>query len=126
MMDGDIDIFIINKRIDKKKSIGVLNDLIIKDDFNGYLYFDWTKRKHVGFPKGYYIGLKTKFKERKWKVDICLVNEKFKPAEKLMNFVKLNLNEKNKKTILNLKYKVKTKSLDLRSSEIYLRVLDRS
>jgi hypothetical protein len=123
MMDGDIDIFIINKRIDKKKSLEVLNDLIIQDDFNGYLYFDWTQRKHVGFPKGYYIGLKTKFKERKWKVDIWLVNEKFKPAEKLMNFVKLNLSKEKKKIILSLKYKVKTKNLDLRSSDIYKKVL---
>lgn len=55
MMDGDIDIFIINKDINKEKSISILNDLIIDGYFNGYLYFDWTKHKHKGFPKGYYI-----------------------------------------------------------------------
>ena len=125
MIDGDIDLFIINKNIDKKKSVGVLNDLISKDDFNGYLYFDWIKRKHVGFPKGYYIGLKTNFRDRKWKIDIWLVNEIYRPTEKLMSFIKLNLNEKNKKTILSLKYKAKTKKLDLRSTDIYKRVLNK-
>jgi hypothetical protein len=125
MMDGDIDLFIINKNIDKKKSVGILNNLIAEDDFNGYLYFDWTKRKHIGFPKGYYIGLKTNFRDRKWKIDIWLVNDIYKPTEKLMSFIKLNLNEKNKKTILALKYKVKTKNLDLRSSDIYKKVLNK-
>lgn len=123
MMDGDIDIFVINKKVNKKRSIGILNNLIIEDDFNGYLYFDWTNRKHIGFPKGYYIGLKTKFKERKWKIDIWLVNERFKPADKLMNFVKLNLNKEKKKIILSLKYKAKKENLDLRSSDIYKKVL---
>lgn len=123
MMDGDIDIFIINKDINKEKSVSVLKDLINDGYFNGYLYFDWTKRKHEGFPRGYYIGLKTNFKEIKWKVDIWLIDDIYKPTEKLMNFIKLNLNEKNKKIILDLKYKAKTKNLNLRSSDIYLKVL---
>ena len=123
MIDGDIDIYIINKNISKQKSISVLKDLITDGYFNGYLYFDWTKRKHKGFPKGYYIGLKTSFKEIKWKIDIWLINDIYKPAEKLMNFVRTNLNEKNKEIILNLKYKAKNKNLNLRSSDIYLKVL---
>jgi len=123
MMDGDIDLFIINKKINKQKSVDILQDLISQNDFNGYLYFDWTKRKHEGFPKGYYIGLKTNFKERKWKVDIWLVKERYQPTEKLMNFIKSNLNDKNKKIILDLKYKTKTKNLNLRSSDIYKKVL---
>lgn len=123
MVDGDIDIFIINKDIDKQKSIVILNDLITDGYFNGYLYFDWTKRKREGFPKGYYIGLKTKFKDIKWKVDIWLIADIYKPAEKLMNFVRTNLNEKNKKKILELKYRAKNKNLNLRSSDIYFQVL---
>ena len=123
MMDGDIDLFIINKKIDKQKSINILQDLIIQNNFNGYLYYDWTKRKREGFPPGYYIGLKTDFKKRKWKVDIWLVKEIYKPTEKLMNFIKSNLNEKNKKIILDLKYKTKTKNLNLRSSDIYKKIL---
>jgi len=123
MMDGDIDIYIINKKIDKPKSVAILKDLIMQDDFNGYLYFDWTKRKHEGFPKGYYIGLKTDFKDRKWKIDIWLIKEIYRPAESLMNFIKANLNEKNKKLILKRKYEAKTKGLKLRSSDIYKQVL---
>lgn len=123
MMDGDIDIFIINKEVDKKKSVVILRDLIMDGYFNGYLYFDWTKRKHEGFPKGYYIGLKTSVKDIKWKVDIWLIKDIYKPTEKLMNFVRTNLNETNKKIILDLKYKAKNKNLNLRSSDIYLKVL---
>jgi len=123
MMDGDIDIYIINKNINKRKSIAILKYLILEGDFNGYLYFDWTKRKREGFPNGYYIGLKTDIKGRKWKVDIWLIKEIFKPAENLLNFIKANLNAKNKKTILELKYKAKTKNLNLRSSDIYKKVL---
>ncbi|MFZ4648432.1 MAG: hypothetical protein ACOYMB_02210 [Patescibacteria group bacterium] len=123
MMDGDIDLFIINKDLNKKRSIEILNDLIIQNDFNGYLYYDWTERKHIGFPKGFYIGLKTDFKGRKWKVDVWMINEIFKPTEKLMNLVRTNLNEKNKKQILKLKYQAKAKNLGVRSSEIYFKVL---
>ena len=80
MMDGDIDIFIINKNINKLKSVTILKDLILQNDFNGYLYYDWTKRSHEGFPKGYYIGLKTDYKGRKWKIDIWLLSNMYKPA----------------------------------------------
>lgn len=123
MIDGDIDIFIINRNINKEKSVGILNDLIVDGYFNGYFYYDWTKRQRTGFPRGYYIGLKTNFKDIKWKVDIWLIQDIYKPAEKLMKFVQANLNEKNKKLILDLKYKAKNKNLNLRSSEIYLKVL---
>lgn len=123
MMDGDIDLFIINKNIDKQKSVDILQALILQNDFNGYLYYDWTKRKHVGFPKGYYIGLKTDFRERKWKIYIWLVKEIYKPTGILMSKVKTNLNEKNKKIILALKYKTKTNNLGLKSSDIYKQAL---
>ncbi|PIR95435.1 hypothetical protein COT93_02325 [Candidatus Falkowbacteria bacterium CG10_big_fil_rev_8_21_14_0_10_37_18] len=123
MIDGDIDLFVINKKINKQKSIDILQDLISQNDFNGYLYYDWTKRKRKGFPKGYYIGLKTDFRKRKWKVDVWLVKEIYKPTEKLMNFIKSNLNEKNKKIILDLKYKTKIRNLNLSSSDIYKKVL---
>jgi len=123
MMDGDIDLFVINKKINKQKSVDILQDLILQNDFNGYLYYDWTKRQHEGFPKGYYIGLKTDFRKRKWKVDIWLVKESYQPTEKLMSFIKSHLNKKNKKIILDLKYKAKTKNLNLKSSDIYRQVL---
>ncbi len=116
-------IFLLSIKILIKKSINILNDLIADGYFNGYLYFDWTKRKHEGFPRGYYIGLKTNFKDIKWKVDIWLIKDIYKPAEKLMNFVQTNLNKKNKKIILDLKYKAKNKNLNLQSSDIYLKVL---
>ena len=95
----------------------------MQDDFNGYLYYDWAKRRHKGFPKGYYVGLKTYFRERKWKIDVWFVEAPHKPAEKLMNFIKSNLNDKNKKIILDLKYKAKSSNSNLSSSDIYKKVL---
>lgn len=124
MMDGDIDMFIINKNINKQKSVAILEDLILQNDFNGYLYYDWTKRKHEGFPKGYYVGLKTEYKGRKWKIDIWLINNAYRPTDNLMNFIKTNLNEKNKKIILKLKHEAKTNNLNIRSSDIYKKVLN--
>ncbi len=126
MMDGDIDMFVIDKNIDKQKSVAILEDLILQGGFNGYLYYDWTKRKRRGFPRGYYLGLKVDYKGRKWKIDIWLINKIYKPAEDLMNFVKKNLDTKNKKIILELKHKSKTKNSGLRSSDIYKKVLSHS
>ncbi|MFZ4631801.1 MAG: hypothetical protein ACOYL8_01170 [Patescibacteria group bacterium] len=123
MMDGDIDLFIVNKNIDKKKSIDILKHLIMEEDFKGYLYYDWTKKYHVGFPRGYYIGLKTEFKKRKWKIDVWLINEAFKPTEKLINLVKSRITVNNKYLILKLKYEAKTKGLNVRGSDIYKKVL---
>ena len=123
MVDGDIDILVVNKKINKQKSVDILKELVMQDDFNGYLYYDWAKRRHKGFPKGYYIGLKTYFRERKWKIDVWFVEASHKPAEKLMNFIKSNLNDKNKKIILDLKYKAKSSNSNLSSSDIYKKVL---
>lgn len=123
LVDCDIDLFIINKKINKEGSLKILNDLIRQDDFNGYMYYDWTERRHEGFPNGYYLGLKTNFKNRKWKIDVWLLKSPYKEAEKLMNFVLDNLNEQNRKTVLKLKHQAKIGKLDLKSSEIYKQVL---
>lgn len=123
MVDGDIDLFVINKKNNKQKSVNILKDLIIQNSFNGYLYYDWTERKHEGFPKGYYIGLKTEFKKRKWKIDIWLVTERFKPTDNFIKFIKERLDTKNKEVILDLKYKSKNNNSNLRSSDVYKKVL---
>ncbi len=123
MMDGDIDLFIVNEDFDKPKSVKILSELIAQGDFNGYLYYDWSQRRRAGFPQGFYLGLKTDFRGRKWKVDVWLVNKAFAPTKRLMKMVRENLDEKNKKEILRLKYQAKIKNSGQRSSEIYRQVL---
>ncbi len=124
MVDGDIDIYLVDKFMDKEKSITILNCLIRKGKFNGYLYYNYYQKKRPGFPRGYYIGLKTRFRGQRWKIDIWLTDKIDKPSVRFMERVAGQLDDKTKKTILALKYSVKTKGLDIASHLIYRAVLD--
>lgn len=107
MMDGDIDIYVINKKLDKKLAISALNEFVSKDEFRGYFFYNFVKRRKKGFPKGYYIGIKTKYKNRKWKLDIWFMKEMDKCSDDFMKYVKKNLTDKKRKEILTEKFKIK-------------------
>ncbi len=123
MVDGDIDIYIVNNKFNKNLAVKALNELIIKNDFRGYMFYDFVKRRRKGFPKGYYLGAKTRFKSKKWKIDIWIMGEMDKESDRLINFVKKNATEKNKETILKIKKECKDKKNDVSSHLIYLAVI---
>jgi hypothetical protein len=126
MLNGDIDIHIINPKITKNSVIRVLNKLIKQGFFNGYLFFDWIKFRKAEFPKGYYIGLKTKFNQKKWKIDIWFIQKDDNKEIKLMGLVeKKNLGRKNKLTILKFKGIRNRKNLEIPSSKIYQAVIEK-
>lgn len=125
MVDSDIDIYVVNNKLDKKLAIKALNELVEKNDFRGYMFYDFVKRRRKGFPKGYYLGAKTRFKNKKWKIDIWFMNEMDRGSDRMMNYIKNNLNDKSKKTILKIKKQAKDKRLDVSSHLIYLAVIKR-
>ena len=124
MVDGDIDIYVVNNKLNKKLAIKALNELIERNDYRGYLFYDFVKRRRAGFPKGYYLGAKTRFKNKKWKIDIWFMSAMDKKSDKLMNFVKINTDIKSKKIILSIKKSCKDRQLDISSYLVYLAVIE--
>lgn len=126
MLDGDIDIYVVKDKTSKDSVIKILNNLIKAEKFNGYLFYDFYKKTKEYFPKGYYIGLKTKQNGRKWKVDIWFMDKMDKKSDQLMKSVKEGLNDKTRKTILKLKSYCKNKNLNIPSYFIYLAVIEKN
>jgi hypothetical protein len=126
MMAGDIDIYVINKKINKNLAIKALNELILQNQFRGYLFYDFVKRRKKGFLQGYYIGLKTKFKGKKWKVDVWLMKSMDNISDRFMKKILPQLNTEKRNTILKLKLMVKEKQLPIASHLIYRAVLEKN
>lgn len=123
MIDSDIDIYVINKNLNKDLSLSALNELIRKNNFKGYIFYDFIKHQKKGFPKGYYIGLKTRFKNKKWKVDVWFMNSMDKASDKFIKKILLALDDKNRIKILKLKNLVKINKLKIASYLIYMAVI---
>ncbi len=127
MLDGDIDIYVINKNLNKETSLKALFKIISNNNFTGHLYYDYVSNPQEWAPNGYYIGLKTKYNDRRWKFDIWMLNSMDKKSNDLMEYVENNLNKVNKKIILKLKYLAKNNGIknfrEIPSHEIYLAVL---
>jgi hypothetical protein len=126
MLDGDIDIYVVSKKINKNYVLKILNKLIMDEKFNGYFFYDFYKKTRKCFPKGYYIGLKTVQNKRRWKVDIWFMEKMDKSSDSLIKSVKEKLDEKNRKQILKLKYYCKNNNINIPSHQIYLAVMEHS
>lgn len=124
MIDGDIDIYVINKKMSKKIAVKALNELIEKNDFRGYLFYDFVARRKKGFPQGYYLGAKTRFRNQKWKIDIWFIKEMDKKSDKLLEFVKNKADKNDRKNILKIKKAYKDNNLNISSHLVYLMVIN--
>lgn len=123
MVDGDIDIDVVQPRMTKQISLKALNQLIKKDYFRGYLYYDFTSHFYPGFPPYYYVGLKTRFRGRKWKIDIWLMPTRTGRYESLAKYIKKNLTPEIRGLILKLKHQAKTRGLEISGYRVYMAVL---
>lgn len=127
MMNGDIDIHVTNPNFTKISAVNVLNDLIKRGFFKGYLFYDFIKfikERKPGFPAGYYIGLKRRFRGRKWKIDIWFTKPKdMAKQDALVNRLKEGITNDNKYLILKFKKLKENRNLNIRSFEIYKMVL---
>lgn len=124
MVDGDIDIYVIDQQFCKERAIKCLNDLISQNKFSGYLFYDFVQRRKKGFPKGYYIGLKTRYGGKKWKIDIWFMKTMDGISSRFIKKVVSRLNDEKRSKILEFKKIVKDKKIDLPSYVIYNAVID--
>ncbi|NTU98547.1 hypothetical protein HGA64_00880 [Candidatus Falkowbacteria bacterium] len=124
MVDGDIDVYVIDKQFSKERAMQCLNELILQNAFRGYLFYDFVKRRKRGFPKGYYLGLKTLFNGKKWNIDIWFMKSMDGVSNRFMKKVVAGLNDVRREKILELKKIVKDRKIDLPSFVIYNAVID--
>ena len=103
MMSGDIDVYVISKTSRKGKVLEAFNQIANSCPFQGYLFYDWKNNKHPGFPHAYYIGLKTKIRGAKWKIDVWFLTEKDLRKVKYHYLKDVKLKQEQKLAILRFK-----------------------
>ena len=121
MTNGDIDIYVLNVNSDKNLAVSALNKLIDIGNFNGYLFYDWVKNRKEEFPSGYYVGLKAKIVNQKWKIDIWFLRDVVPELDGLSN-----LDDKKRNIILGMKSERDAKKLPISSYQIYDSVINRN
>ena len=125
MLGPDLDIYVIvPKDMAKVAALDALKQLIKQNYWNGYLYYDFVKhssKNHPGFPKAYYVGVKSDFSGNRWKVDIWFGQEDTLRVSN--DWIKDKLNDENKKLILKLKAARNDGEIIANSHDIYLAVL---
>lgn len=125
MLDPDIDIYLELQDPSRESAKAILNALIDQGFWNGYKFFDWKKFRRPQFPKGYYLGLKTDWKGKRWKIDIWLfkkIPKKFFRLEKNL----LVIDEKTRLKILKQKEFRNMNHTKKSSYEIYEEILGRA
>lgn len=120
MTNPDIDIYVINHKMTKKIAVAVLNKLIYSNYFRGHLFYDFTVHRHIGFPKGWYVGLKKRVRGEKWKMDIWLLKKDVRPR---LNTQQMTRTQRRK--ILALKTRRDGLGIDVPAWYIYQAVLKR-
>ncbi|MBU2595290.1 hypothetical protein KJ713_00430 [Patescibacteria group bacterium] len=121
MMNGDIDIHLFVKKLDKEKAVELLNELIEQNYFDKYALDDWVKINDPRLPEGYYIGLKKRISDykKRWKIDIWQLTKDTPGSLKYQKLIKDRLNNDLRKLILELKDLRNSKYPDLPSTTIY-------
>jgi len=124
MMSGDIDIEVYGD-FTREKAQGILNDLISRTSFTGYMFFDWVKYEQPKWPKGYYIGFKQIMPghQNQWKIDIWFMKENRNNSDKYFDKLS-NIDDETKEIILKLKEHIKSTNWQADSMQIYDAVLD--
>jgi hypothetical protein len=126
MLSPDIDLYMVCEE-PEKTALNILHSLIEQRYWNGYLFYDWVKFRseaHETFPKAYYVGLNTTYKEARWKADIWVVKQE--AYDKMdESWIVKKLNNENKELILQLKNERNSQRPNLSSYEIYDAVLNK-
>ena len=105
LMNGDIDIYVVGKSFTKDKVLEIFDTIVKLTTFNSYWLADYKKFTHKRgiFPSAYYIGLKTRIKDEKWKIDIWFLTPKELKKLKRLDIDKSNITQQQKLTILEFK-----------------------
>lgn len=119
MLSGDIDIYVINPKVTKNLAVKALNEFIGQGFFKGYLFYDFEKYDlDDSRIKGYYIGLKIPWQDRKWKIDIWFTKGEPK-RDRVLRKRMARLTGKERLQILKLKQFRDKQELNIDSYTIY-------
>lgn len=123
MLSGDIDVYVVNVKITKKLAVQALNQLIDQGFFRGYLFYDFEKFDlDDSRIKGYYVGLKIPWQDKKWKIDVWFIKQELEHDRQLRKKMR-SLSAKQRLQILQLKHVRSEQSLDVDGYTIYQAVL---
>jgi len=123
MTKGDIDIHVVNPAASKSAARDLLDRLIDQNFFDSYQFYDGVTHFRKNMAHGYYIGLKTVFLRRKWKIDIWFLKRPDLQGARVTKLVERSMDKKTRLAILNLKQKRDEQHLDIPSALIYEAVL---
>lgn len=124
MMHGDIDLYVVNKNLNRNKSIEILNKLLKDKSYRGYLFFDHVNhRTRDVYPCGYYIGLRKTYQDEKWNFDIWFLKDEPEGRQQYQQKIKSKLNDKNKAIILKFKKWRNDNNLEIWGTDIYEAVI---
>ena len=127
MMHGDIDISVVrSKPFSIEEVFDIFRSLYFKGTFRSYFIGgDWDDpRKGNEFPHGYYVGMKQRIGNEKWKIDVWFIGEEdFNNREKEFNISNIPLTDEQKEVILYFKQYRKENKLSIPSQKIYEAVL---
>lgn len=123
MMHGDIDIHILrDKEFSKQETLDMFNEIVASTKFNSYYIGDWNDSNvHPEFPYGYYIGLKTRIGDIKWKIDIWFLSiaEQERFDKENMDVTKIALSDEQREAILAFKKYRQENGVKISGQEIY-------
>ncbi|MEY3783710.1 MAG: hypothetical protein RLZZ230_32 [Candidatus Parcubacteria bacterium] len=129
MLHGDVDIKIIrNDEYTNEEIFTILRDIhdTCKDSIRSlFIKADWDDpRFGAQYPYGKYIGLKTLFKNERWKFDIWFISDAEALRDRgVLDISKINLTAEQRSTILGFKAYRKEHKLKISGQEIYEAVL---
>ncbi len=129
MMHGDIDIHVLReKEFNKQETLDIFNNIVASTKFNSYYIGDWNDTNtHPEFPDGYYIGLKTRIGDIKWKMDLWFLSmaEQDRFDRENMDVTKITLSEEQREAILMFKKYRQENSVKISGQEIYEMVINK-
>lgn len=129
MMHGDIDIHILReKEFSKQETLDIFNEIVASTRFNSYYIGDWNDSNvHPEFPYGYYIGMKTKIGDIKWKMDIWFLSiaEQERFDRENMDITKIALSNEQRESILIFKKYRQENNIKISGQEIYKMVINK-
>lgn len=122
MTHGDIDIYVIgqwNKTLVRKIFETLLDELDVK----AWQLFNWIKYRDPRFPKGWYIGLRDVYRNRKWKIDIWFLTQKQVAGLPFVTWENRKITDRQRQLILSFKQYRDGHKLEIQSFDIYQAVL---
>jgi hypothetical protein len=127
MMHGDIDLEVTRvKKYSRREVLHIFNYLYWQNKFKSYFIGGKWDDPRIGkeFPNGYYLGMKTKFANETWTIDVWFMDKKeFVKRTKKSNLFWKKISNKERELILALKKFRNDNKIKIAGYQIYELVL---